>query len=149
MSTFDPNDFGLPESQEPYAMPDGTEAKLRIIECIVGKDKNGLSYFLPRFEICDEPFSKDFTHFMHVPERGMDAKRLNRVRFMLAQFFEAFEINTSREFDPAEDWPGLEGWAILGVKHDAVYGTQNMIKSWVLVPSSEGHKDNDILELPF
>ena len=144
MAMFDPNEFALPDAQEPYAMPDGTEAKVRIIECTVGKDKNGLTYFMPRLEICDEPFSKDFTYFMHAPDRGMDAKRLNRVRFMISQFFEAFSIDPSRPFDHVEDWQGLESWAILGLRRDAIYGEQNYVKSWVLAPSLHSDQGNDI-----
>jgi hypothetical protein len=132
MPLFDPSDWSLGESQEPYAMADGTEAKVRIVEVAKGTDKNGEQYIQPRLEIVNEPYSKDFTHFLHIPSRKMTEKKLNQVRNAMKQFCEAFELDISRPFDPADDWPGHEGWAILGVRDNEQYGEQNFIKKLIV-----------------
>jgi hypothetical protein len=131
MPMFDPSEWQLDDSQEPYAMPDGHEAKLRIVEVTKGTDKNGEQYFQPRLEIVGEPYSKDFTHFLHVPSRKMSDKKINQVRNAMKTFCECFDIDISRPFDPSDDWPGHEGWAILGVRDSEQYGEQNFIRKLI------------------
>lgn len=132
MPVLDPNEWNLDDAQEPYALEDNSEVKVRILDVRKDKDKNDMEYLLPRFEIVDEPFSKDFTHFMYIPDKEtMDAKRLNRSRFAMVQFLHCFEIDTSRPMDPTEDWNGSEGWVILGIKKDDQYGEQNFVKQFI------------------
>ena len=132
MSMLDASAWNLEDSREPFAMPDGTETKLVIVDVRSGKDKNGYDYLQPVLEILDEPFSKDFTHFLHLPDTDrMSAKQLNRVRNSIKVFCEAFEIDTTRPFDPKDDWPGQEGWAILGVQSNEQYGDQNYVKKFI------------------
>src|SRR5882724_9906176 len=90
MSMIDPSDWSLEDSQEPYCMRDGTEAKLRIVAVTKGTDKNDCMYLQPRLEVVGEDFSKDFTHFLHIPDRKMSAKQLNRVKSALRAFMDAF-----------------------------------------------------------
>lgn len=132
MAMIDPTEYGLDESQEPYAVAAGEEYKLVIVEVKDGVDKNGLDYLMPRLEIVGEPFAKDFTHFLHIPNKeAMGEKQLNRVRFAYSSFCKAFGIDTSRPYDPVDDWPGSEGFAILGVGSNEMYGEQNFIKKLV------------------
>jgi hypothetical protein len=37
----------------------------------------------------------------------------------------------SRPGEPEDDWPGLEGWAILGMEKTDQYGEQNFVKKFV------------------
>jgi len=132
MSMIDPSEFDLENVEEPKALPDGTEAKLRIVSVRKAQDKNDLTYFQPMLEVPDEPLSKDFTHFLHLPNKSeMSTKRYNQARFNLKVFMECFEQDPSRGFDPLEDWPGAEGWAILGVKESDEYGQQNYVKKFI------------------
>ena len=132
MAMIDPTEMGLDESQEPYAVEGGEEHKVRIVEVNEGTDKNGLAYLMPRLEIVGEPYAKDFTHFLHIPDKGsMDEKKLNRVRFSYRSFCQAFGIDTSRPHDPKDEWPGHEGFAILGLAENEQYGEQNFIKKLI------------------
>jgi len=131
MTMIDPSDLGLDESQEPYAVEGGEEHKLRIVEVKSGEDKNGYSYLQPRLEIVGEPYSKDFTHFLHLPSKAMGEKQLNRVRYNYKAFCAAFGIDTTRPQDPNDDWPGHEGFAILGLTENEQYGEQNFIKKLI------------------
>jgi hypothetical protein len=132
VSVLDPNEWNLNDSQEPYAIEDNSEVKVRIIDVRKDKDKNDMEYLLPRLEIDGEPFSKDFTHFLYIPDKTtMDAKRLNRARFAMVQFLKCFEIDAAGPMDPTMDWTGNEGWVILGVKKDEQYGEQNFIKQFI------------------
>lgn len=131
MSMLDPEVWNLGDSQEPYALSDGSEVRVRILEVRKDNDKNNFEYLLPRFEILDEPYSKDFTHFLHIPTSKMDTKQLNRVRYNMRQFCDCFEIDLSRPSDPTEDWVAHEGWVILGYKKDDQYGEQNFIKKMI------------------
>ena len=128
VSMIDPTEWELGEVEEPIAVPDGTEATLKIISVRTGVDKNGNSYWQPLLEIMEEPTSKDFTHFLHVPSRNtMSAKQYTRARYALQEFMDAFELDYSRPFSPGEDWPGSEGTAILNCKETQDYGMQNGI----------------------
>ena len=133
MATIDPTDYDLDGSQEPYAVKGGEEHKLIIVDVKEGEDKNGLAYVQPRIEIVGEPFAKDFTHFLHLPDKdAMTEKQLNRVRYNYRTFCEAFEIDNSRPYDPKDEWPGHEGYAILGAGTDERYGEQNFISKLVM-----------------
>lgn len=133
MGTIDFDEYELDGSQEPYAVKGGEEYKLLIVEVKEGVDKNGLDFIQPRLEIAGEPFAKDFTHFLHLPNKEkMSEKQLNRVRYNLKSFCQCFEIDTSRPSSPVDDWPGSEGFAILGLRTDDQYGEQNYISKLVL-----------------
>lgn len=126
---IDPEEYGLDEGQEPTAVDAGQEYKLIITGVQEGTDKNGLDYLMPSLEIVGEPYSKDFTYFLHVPDKeNMGAKKLNQARFNYSSFCKTFGIDLSRPFDPKDDWPGHEGWAILGAKNSEEYGEQNFVK---------------------
>ncbi len=129
---IDPTEMGLDDSQEPYAVKAGEEYKLIIIEVREGTDKNDLSYIMPRVEVVGQPYAKDFTHFLHLPDaENMGDKQLNRVRWALKTFFEAFGVDTSQPLSLKDDLVGLEGYAILGLGTDDQYGEQNFIKTLV------------------
>jgi hypothetical protein len=119
-------------TQEPYAVKAGEEYKLVIVDVKEGKDKNGLDYLQPRLEVVGEPFAKDFTHFMHLPNKAeMSDKQLNRVRWNMKSFAECFGIDLGRPQDPKEDWVGMEGFAILGISKSEEYGEQNFVKKLI------------------
>ena len=127
MSVFDPTEWNLGNVSEPQALPEG-EYKCRIISVRKGVDKNSLEYWQPLLEVCDEPDSKDFTHFLHIPNKSeMSPKQYKRVCYALQEFMLAFELDFSVAFDPTQDWGGNEGWAILGVRRTDEYGDQNQI----------------------
>ena len=132
MAMIDPTDMGLDEGQEPYAVKGGEEYKLRVIAVNEGTDKNELAYLMPQLEIVGEPFSKDFSHFLHVPNKEkMNEKKLNRVRYAYKSFCECFSIDMTRPHDPKDEWPGHEGFAILGSAENEQYGEQNFIKKLI------------------
>lgn len=132
VSMLDPNEWSLDDSQEPYALKDGTEARLRIIEVRKDTRDDESEYLTIRLEVPDEPYSKDVTKFLNIPSRKMDAKQLNQSRHDMKLFCQCFEVDMSRPFDPTEDWVGLEGWAILGVRKTEQYGEQNTIKKLIV-----------------
>ena len=128
MSFLDPK---LLDAVEPTAAEAG-EHKLRLLAVAEGSDKNGHDYIQPRFDILEDPHSKDFTHFMHLPdETWMDEKRLNRARWLLGQFLQAFGIDPTVEVTWSE-LGGEEGWAVLGAGEDEQYGEQNYIRRYVV-----------------
>lgn len=127
----------LENVKEPSAVPANTEAKLRIIRVSKGTDKNGLEYLQPLLEATEFPTSKDFTHFLHLPNQdGMSEKQKARVGWAFKEFCTAFGFDYTRPFDPEDDWIGLEGWAILGQKNDEQYGPQNFVKKFLGTGSS-------------
>jgi len=132
MSMIDPTEMGLEEANEPYAVKAGEEYKLVIVDVKEGTDKNDLDYLMPKIEVVGEPYAKDFSYFLHVPNaKKMSVKQLNRVRFNYRSFCECFGIDLSRPHDPKDEWPGHEGFAILGASSDDQYGEQNFIKKLV------------------
>ena len=132
MSIFDGMD--LENAQAPVVVDANSDVKLRIIGITVDKDKNGLDYIMPRFEISGNDFAKDFTTFLHVPNKenqsSMDSKKFERAKWAMKTFLATFGIDASRPGDP-EDWVGQEGWAILGKSDNDEYGEQNFVKKFV------------------
>ena len=120
---MDFNDVVAPTVAEPE-----TEHKLRILSVKEGTDKNGNAYLMPKLEIPSVVGAKDFNYFIGLPHGGMDAKQLNSAKYKLKTFMDAFGIEYSSE---VSDWPGHEGWAILGVDQDEQYGEQNFVKRFV------------------
>jgi hypothetical protein len=59
----------------------------------------------------------------------MDAKRTNSAKYKLKTFMDAFGI--SYNSNPATDWAGSEGWAILGVEETDAWGEQNFVRKFV------------------
>ena len=123
-------DVDVSDAVEPMVMEPNEEYKIRIVDVRVDVDKNGHDYFMPRFEVVDQPTAKEFSRFYGLPHADMDPKQLNNCKFALKTFFEAFGIDPANGVDP-EAMKGLEAWAILGVKEDAEYGAQNIVKKFV------------------
>ena len=127
---LDLSQYDVNNTPDPTAVDEG-EHKIRIIECEgIKEDKNGNNYFMPRFEIPEEPTSKDFTYFIAMPNSSMDAKEMNRTLAKLKNFGLAFGLDFSHEIS-FDDLAGLEGWALLGRKDDPEYGPQNYIKKFI------------------
>lgn len=131
MTTIDPTEWDLEDSQEPYALKDGTEAKLRIIEVRFDVRADDSKYYTVRFEVPSEPYSKDITDWLNVPDNGLDAKRLNAAKQKMWHFMDCFAIDRTKLCDPVEDWPGQEGWCLLGLTKSAQYGEQNRIAKFI------------------
>ncbi len=132
MAMIDPQDLGLGKFQEPIAMPEGFEAHLRIVSVRKAVNKNGEDYLQPTLEIIDEPLAKDFTHYLVIPSRDtMTPKQYQRAGFQLQEFMQGFGIPLDDPTEPTEDWPGYEGWNILGVSENADYGRQNRLGKFI------------------
>lgn len=132
MPTFDPSAWNLDDAQEPYALKDGTEARLRILEVTHHERDDKTEYLNVRLEVPDEPYSKEIAHFLNIPTPGLDAKRSNQARSDMDKFLHCFNIDRTRPFNPSEDWVGEEGWAILGIRRTDAYGEQNKINKFIL-----------------
>jgi hypothetical protein len=131
MSYTDLSDMALDDSHELHVLPAGSEVEIRIIDVKKDRDKNGLEYIMPRFEVVGDPYAADFSHFMHLPNKEeMDAKKLNRCKLALNTFLKAFGVDTGGRINFETDLSGLTGWAILGSRKDDEYGDQNTIRKW-------------------
>ena len=123
-------DIDTTGAQEPSAMPGG-EYQVQIVSAVIDLDKNDHQYFLPRFEILNEPYSKEFTKFFGLPHAEKTEKQLNSDKFALESFKTCFGIK-KQKFS-MDDIVGLTGWVILGLgKEDPEYGVQNYIKKFIL-----------------
>ncbi len=131
MSMLDLASLDLENAPEITVVDANEEYKLRILDCRIGVDRNGHDFILPRFEVVNEPTSKDFTHFLSLPSEGMDEKKINKVKNALKVFFLCFDVDLSRKLNPEDDLTGQEGWGILGVSDDEEYGEQNYIKKFI------------------
>ena len=123
-------DIDVSDAQEARAVPGDEEYNLRIVSIDQKDDKNGLPYILPRFEVPAEPTSKEFTKFIRLPYDGMSAKDLNKCKWALKSFFEAFNIPLVGERN-WDDYLGNEGWAILGFEETDEWGEQNFVRKFI------------------
>jgi len=130
---IDPSEWNLEDSQEPYALKDGTEALLRIVEVRkqTRNDGSDNEYYVVRYEVPGEAYSKDITDFLDAPSHNLGAKRLNDARRKMLNFAACFGIDMSRPFNPTEDWVGAEGWCILSLRKSDQYGEQNRVSKYL------------------
>lgn len=124
-------ELNLDDAQEPKVVDANEEYKLRIIDCTKDVNKKGNKYILPRFEVVDEPLAKDFTKYLGLPHDEMKAKELNRCKWGLVCFFDAFGVDHSKPVDPEDDLVGQTGWAILGIEDNEAFGEQNYVKKFI------------------
>jgi hypothetical protein len=132
---IDPTEWGLGDIPEPEVLPDGEEAKVRIISVIDAETKNGgIPYWRVTLEIPDSPRVKDFSYNLYKPHDGQSQKESFRSKYNIQQFMKAFQLDMTRPFDPSSDWIGEEAWAIVGMREDPEYGKQNSIRKWGPTP---------------
>lgn len=131
MSLLDLTSQDLDDVEEPITLEAGTEAELRIIIVNEGTNKNNDPYFMPVFEIVDEPLAKECSDYFGLPCDSMNEKQLHRAKFKIANFGKAFDIDFSRPID-LEDLIGLTGWGILGVSNSEEYGEQNTVRKYII-----------------
>ena len=124
------HDFG--DVVEPRTVSADTESELRIVNVRVDSDKNGYPYMMPFFEVINDPYAKEFSHFIRLPHEEQSAKEMNRTKYRLKTFYDAFGVDYSRGVNPSEDMPGKTGWAILGMKESAFSGEEeNYVKRFI------------------
>ena len=121
-------------AEEPKMLPAGTEVKARIISIRSGtSDKNDCEWYSPVFDVPDKPMVMEFNDFYWELDREkLTAKDMERGLYKFQQFAKCFNIDYSRPFDKEDEWPGKEGWVILGVKKSEEYGDQNTVKKYVV-----------------
>jgi hypothetical protein len=113
------------------------EYKIRYLSKNTGVDKNGNDYFQARFEIADDPYTKDFTYFLGLPGQYDDAKQMNQKKMKIRDFCLAFgqqppsTITEFKQLLESGDLVGLEAWAVLSEKDNEEYGIQNEVKRFI------------------
>lgn len=132
MSILDMTNEDFDNVVEPEPVEPG-EYQLKILEVKQDKDKNDEPYLLPRFEVVDQPTSKDFTKFIRLPHTGLDEKKMNNAKLQLKRFADCFGVDLTAEID-LDDLAGFTGWALLGIdpQEDTDYGPQNYIKQYIV-----------------
>jgi len=123
-------DIKVDDAQEPKVVEADEEYKLKVTRVTVDTDKNDEPYMMVFFEVTDDSLAKDFSHFFRLPHEDMSEKELNRAKWNLKQFGEAFGISSFQELDE-DDIVGCTGWAILGVRDSDEFGEQNFIRKFI------------------
>jgi hypothetical protein len=136
---IDLSNDNLEEGRERQAVKEG-EYTLRIKDWKSDDDgkikmtnEKGFPYIMPILEVinCEEAeFSKDITHYLALPDSGLDKKKLNDAKYQLRCFFEAFGVDYHQPLDP-EGMIGETAEALLVVQEDTGYGEQNRVKRWI------------------
>lgn len=123
-------------AEEPKILKAGTEVKARIVSLRYGtSEKNNCEWYQVVFDVPDDPMVQEFNDFFwELDKEKLDPKQYQRGLYKFQQFIEAFSIDISRPFDKDDDWPGLEGWIILGVRKSEEYGDSNTVKKYVTGP---------------
>ena len=120
-------DVTVDDAVEPKVMEEDEEYTIRIVSARVTESDKG-RFLIPRFEIVDEPYAKEFTMVLRLPDNEMTPKQKNEAKWRLKCFYEAFDFMPRGEYDPGTELPGLEASAILGVSESDEYGEQNYVK---------------------
>ena len=125
----------IEDAPEPKILPRGSEVKARIIAVREGvSDKNGAQWYMPVFDVPDDPMVIEFNAFFwDLADRDkLDAKAAQRALYQFQKFATAFGLDYSRPFSWTDDLDGLEGWVILGVRKSDEFGDQNTVSKYVV-----------------
>ena len=125
----------IEDAPEPKILPRGSEVKARIIAVREGvSDKNGAQWYMPVFDVPDDPMVIEFNAFFwDLADRDkLDAKAGQRALYQFQKFATAFGLDYSRPFSWTDDLDGLEGWVILGVRKSDEFGDQNTVSKYVV-----------------
>jgi len=128
-------DINTQAAVEP-SIADAGEAKLRIIGYVtdendnaIRKDKNGNNYFMPLFEIVDNPTAKELNDFMGLPSDSMTDKERNKSLWKVASFEKCFSIEECKDHNESI---GHEGYVMLGQRTNKMSGEEeNFIKRYM------------------
>jgi len=136
MSLVDYSDLeqAIAEAPEPKVLPRGSEVKARIINVNEGiSDKNGAHWYMPVFDVPDDPMVIEFRDFFWdlADASKLDEKNAQRSVYKFKTFADAFGIDYTKPFSWTDDLIGLEGWVILGIKKDDDYGEQNTVTKYI------------------
>jgi len=121
-------------AEAPKILPRGSEVKARIVAVNEGtSDKNGAKWYMPVFDVPDDPMVIEFTDFFwDLADRDkLDPKAAQRAIYRFKTFAEAFGLDYSKPFSWTDDLVGLEGWVIVGVRKSNDYGEQNTVSKYV------------------
>jgi len=125
----------IDEAPEPKLLTAGTEVKARIVLVNSGvSDKNDCTYYMPTFDVPDDPMVMMFNDFFwDLDKSKLEPKDYQQGLYKFQKFAKAFGIDYSRPFDWEDDFPGLEGWLIVGVKKDKTgqYPDQNNVRKYI------------------
>lgn len=125
-------DIQVDDAVEPHVVAADQEYRLRIVGGHVTKSDKG-TFLIIRFEVKDDPYSKEFTSVYSTDFENMSPKQANDAKWRLAQLFKACKFNyRGGALDPDEDLKGLECTAILGVKSSDDFGDQNTLKKLII-----------------
>ena len=125
-------DIQVDDAVEPHVVAADEEYRLRVVGGRVTQSDNG-TFMVVRFEVKDDPYSKEFTNVYRTDFENMSAKHANDAKWRISQFFKACKFNyRGGALDPDEDLKGLELSAVLGVKTQEEFGDQNFIKKLIL-----------------
>jgi hypothetical protein len=136
MSLVDYSDLEkeIADAPEPKILPTGSEVRFRIISVREGvSEKNGCGYYMPMFDVPDDPMVVEFNDFFWdlAESSKLEPKQAQRNLYRFKSFAEAIGLDYSRPFSWVDDLPKMEGWAILGVRKSEEYGDSNTIKKYV------------------
>ena len=123
----------IDDAPEPKVLKAGVEVKARIIKVNTGtSDKNGATWYMPAFDVPDDPMVIVFNDFFWELDRErLEPKDYQQSLYKFQQFAKAFNLDYTRPFDWEDDLPGLEGWVVVGIKKSAEYGEQNNVKKYI------------------
>lgn len=130
MPMIDPSELGMEDIHDTYTMPDGKEAQLRILQVSRQSRDDGQIYYVCTHEIVGEDYAEEVADFIYMPHEAQTPKQRNKTKIRLRDYTDCFRLNIKSAFNPVDDWPGAEGWVMLGVRDDAKYGKRNTIKEF-------------------
>lgn len=116
---------------DPVVLDKGTEARLRIVSMISGKNQNGNPYIMPFFDCPDEAYFKEFGEYIELPNESQSPKARNNAKLKLKAFKDCFDIDFSQTLDVKNDVVGKEGDVILGIGKDKDGAPSNKVDKYL------------------
>lgn len=123
-------DVDTENAPEFKSLPEGTECQVRIVKAEIKNSAKGDPMLAMRFDIPEEPYSKDINHFIMLPNNKDDDKQKAQKQNRLKEFKAAFGLPPAGAIS-TDDMEGSKAWAILGEEESQEFGKQNRVKRFV------------------
>lgn len=124
----------IADAPEPKVLARGTEVKFRITAVFKGtNEETDATYYRILCDVPDDPLVKDIQFFMNdLGDRElMTEKHFAQALNKFQHFAACIELDYSKPFDWEDDLPGMDGWAILGMRKSDEFGDSNTISKFV------------------
>jgi hypothetical protein len=121
-------DLNMDDVFEPSVHDADQEVRMRITSAKLGSKKDDSA--AQRIEVvlsdpADDTVS-DIYLYLSLPKSDLDRKKANAMKIRIRDFITCFSLST--DLDIERDYPGKEGWVVVGLEDSPEFGKRNTVR---------------------